>query len=361
MSVLKENNIQVEKNEEQEAHITGTLSVALIEKHTKGALEFFSQNLSLDGFRKGNIPENVVRKHVSETAILEEAASRALNEIYPDIIKEEELDVFGRPRVNFTKLAPGNPVEFTIDTPLMPKIEVADYKEIAKELNGKREKVVLDEEELEKALLEVRKELDRRDKESAETKEEKAEAKEGEEKESTTAEAEPSPLTDEKVQKISPMKTVEEFKESVREDLTQHKQNQADEKHRLEVIEKILEKSSVALPDMIIESELQGMLAQFAADVDQAGIKMEDYLKQAGKTQEEIEKEWRPHAESRAKMQLILNHIATKEELFPNKEEVDHQVGHILEHNPKADRGRAEVYVETQLANAAVFSFLEKQ
>jgi FKBP-type peptidyl-prolyl cis-trans isomerase (trigger factor) len=88
---------------------------------------------------------------------------------------------------------------------------------------------------------------------------------------------------------------------------------------------------------------------------------MEDYLKQAGKTGDELLKEWRPHAENRAKMQLLLNRIATNEELFPKKEDVDHHVHHILEDNPKADRARAEIYVETQLANASVFEFLEKQ
>lgn len=173
MSIIKDNNIKVETTEQNEAVITGTLSKEALEKHTADALKFFGENLNLDGFRKGSIPENVIKKHVSETALLEEAASRALNEIYPEIIREEKLDIFGRPQVNFTKLAPGNPVEFTIRTPLMPKVEIADYKKIAKELNENREELTLDEDEVERALLEIRKELDRR--ERPETTEEKSE------------------------------------------------------------------------------------------------------------------------------------------------------------------------------------------
>ena len=358
MSIITENNIKVETNEQNEATITGTLSLDALEKHRADALQFFSESLSLDGFRKGNIPEEVIKKNVSETALLEEIATRTLNELYPAIIQEKKLEVFGRPEVHFTKLTPGNPVEFSITTPLMPTVEIADYKKIAKELNQTKSEITLDESEVERALLEVRKELDKRENEekAKETPEEtSAEKKDKEE------EKEPSPLDDEKVQKISSLKTVEEFTQSVREDLKKHKENQASEKHRLALMEKILEGSTITLPDLIIESELQSMMAQFTADVQASGLKVEDYLKQAGKTEEELLKEWRPHAENRAKMQLLLNKIATKEELPPKKEEVNHQVSHLLEHNPTADKERAEVYVETQLANAKVFTFLENQ
>lgn len=359
MSIITENNITVETNEQSEAVITGTLSLDALEKHKAGALQFFSENLSLDGFRKGNIPEAVIKKNVSETALLEEMATRTLNELYPSIIREKKLEVFGRPEVRFTKIAPGNPVEFSIKTPLMPKVEIADYKKIAKELNNTKNEVTLDESEVERALLEVRKELDRRDNQGKEPKTTEEAGTEGGDEEKKPEE--PSPLTDEKVQKISPMKTVEEFTETVREDLKKHKENQANEKHRLSLMEKILEESTITLPQMIVESELQSMMAQFIGDVSASGLKMEDYLKQAGKTEDELLKEWRPHAENRAKMQLILNKIATTEELFPKKEEVEHQVSHLLEHNPTADKDRAEVYVETQLANANVFTYLENQ
>jgi FKBP-type peptidyl-prolyl cis-trans isomerase (trigger factor) len=357
MSIHKENKISVTTNDRNEAVITGTLLSEALQRHTPDALRFFSENLTLDGFRKGNIPENVIRKNVSENAILEETASRALNEIYPEIVREHVLDVFGRPQVSFTKLAPGNPVEFAITVPLMPKIEIGDYKKIAKNLNDSKSEVILEEDEVARALLEVRKELDRRD----DKKKSQEEGGEKANKEEKGRESEPSPLTDEKVQKISPMKTVTEFEQSVREDLKKHKENQAQEKHRLALMEKILEESVITLPQAIIESELQSMMAQFASDVSATGLTMEDYLKQAGKAEDELRGEWRPHAENRAKMQLLLNRMATIEKLFPKKEDVEHHVHHLLEHNPTADKERAAVYVETQLANANVFSFLEKQ
>lgn len=367
MSIIEKHKIKTEKKD-SEVSITGELATETLQNYEKEALQFFSENLKIDGFRPGNIPENIVRKNVPETAILEETASRALNAIYPEIIREEKLDVFGRPQVHFTKLAPGNPVEFSIQTALAPKVEIADYKKIAKDLNAKKEEIEVTEEEVNNALLEVRRELDRREEASTPSEESTTESsteenqvdskkKSGDKPE----EAEPSPLTDEKVQTISPVKTVDEFTDLVRKDLIVHKQNQAAEKHRLELVEAVLEKSKISVPNLVIESELQSMMAQFAHDVTQAGIKMEDYLKQAGKTEEELLKEWRPHAENRAKMQLILNKIAIDEELLPEEKTLEEQVENILKHNPSVSREQALVYVETQLANANVFTFLEEQ
>jgi trigger factor len=358
MYILRQHNVAVTKNEGKEAVITGVIPTELLKKHEPAALKFFSENLSVDGFRKGSIPEKVLRKHVSEVTLLEETASRALNELYPEIVREEKLDVFGRPRVVFTKLAPNNPVEFTIVTPLAPKVDIADYKTIAKEINAERVGVVLEEPEVEKALLEVRKELDRLEAHNKEGGHEKEET-DGEER-GGKEEAQPSPLTDEKVQKIAPVKTVDEFRTLVRADLQKHKENQANEKHRLMLIEKILEKSNVTLPEVLIESELEGMMAQFSSDVAQAGVTMEGYLAQASKTKEDLLKEWRPHAEKRAKMQMILNKIASEEKLFPKKEEVEGHAARIVEHNPGIERRQAEVYVEIQRINANVLSFLEK-
>lgn len=354
MSTVKQNNITITKTEGKEVVISGTLSEDLLKKHEPAAVTFFSENISIDGFRKGSIPEKILRKHVSETAILEETASRALSELYPEIVREEKLDIFGRPRVVFTKLAPNNPVEFAITTPLAPKVDVGDYKTIAKELNKTREGVVLEESEVEKALVEVRKELDRID---AQDKKEEGEGGGGG---NEGTETEPSPLTDEKVQKIAPVKTVEEFRALVREDLQKHRENQASEKHRLTLIEKILEKSVVVVPDVVIESELEGMMAQFSADIHRAGTTLEAYLAQASKTKEQLLEEWRPHAETRAKMQLILNKIATEEKLFPKPEEIERHTSKILEHNPNIERAQVEAYVEIQRTNMNVLSFLEK-
>jgi trigger factor len=89
------------------------------------------------------------------------------------------------------------------------------------------------------------------------------------------------------------------------------------------------------------------------------GVKMDDYLKHSKKTIEEIRKDCEPHAEKKAKLQLILNAIAGAEKIKPDQKEIDEEVNHIVEHYKDADRERAAIYAETVLTNEKVFEMLE--
>ncbi len=89
------------------------------------------------------------------------------------------------------------------------------------------------------------------------------------------------------------------------------------------------------------------------------GVKVEDYLKQAKKSIEDIRKDWRPHAEKKAKLQLILNKISETEKITADKKEIDEEVEHIIEHYKEADKERAYTYAETIITNEKVYKFLE--
>ncbi|MFC1775564.1 hypothetical protein ACFLY0_01860, partial [Patescibacteria group bacterium] len=82
-------------------------------------------------------------------------------------------------------------------------------------------------------------------------------------------------------------------------------------------------------------------------------------IKHIKKTEEDLKKEWRTDAEKRAKTQLVLNKIAVEEKIVPEKEKIDHEVKHLMEHYKDADENAARSYVETILTNELVFQFLE--
>ena len=97
------------------------------------------------------------------------------------------------------------------------------------------------------------------------------------------------------------------------------------------------------------------------ADITNAGMKMEDYLKQIGKTDADLRKEWRADAEKRAKLQMIIHTISEKENLKPTEEEIEKDVTQITTMYKDADPARARSYVEQMLENEKVFHFLETQ
>src|SRR3989344_1586905 len=89
----------------------------------------------------------------------------------------------------------------------------------------------------------------------------------------------------------------------------------AKDKRRGRLIEALLEKSSLSVPRIFIESELEKIMSQMREDVKRFGMEFEDYLKQTNKTEEGVRNEFREQAKKRAQLQLLLNKIAHEEKL----------------------------------------------
>lgn len=125
---------KVEKLPDWEAEITGEITLEFLNECKKDALKHLNEHVELPGFRKGNIPEDILTKHVGVMGVLEEAAEIALGREYSHIIEESKLRPLTRPRISVTKLAPNIPLEFKINVVLEPEFELPDYKKIAGEI-----------------------------------------------------------------------------------------------------------------------------------------------------------------------------------------------------------------------------------
>lgn len=343
----------VKNLERSEVEIIGNLSVEEFAKYRKGAIEYLGSKVNIPGFRQGKVPENVLVKHVGEMAVLEEMAERALAEAYPKICEEKNIRAIGRPQIAVTKLAPGNPLEFTIRTAVSPEITLPDYKAIAKAINAKKEEpITVEPKELENIITEIRKSrVDH-------SKHDHSLSKEEHDKQ---IEKEAPELTDEFVKTLGNFKDVADFREKLEKNVRADKERKAREKKRLAIVEEIVKNSKIEVPDVLIETELAKMLAEFNDNITRMGLKPEDYLNHIKKTEVDLRKEWRPDALKRAKLALILWKIAETEKVVPSNEELDKEVEAILSYYKDADKDRARAYAETVLANEKVFLFLEKQ
>ncbi len=142
--------------------------------------------------------------------------------------------------------------------------------------------------------------------------------------------------------------------------MTQEKKVKAKDKRRTDILEKIVSESKIELPDLIVEAELDKMVAQFKDDIARAGATYEDYLKHIKKTEAEIRTEWKDTAEKRAKSLIVLSSIADAESLNPSEEDIKREMDKILAQDSSLERFRVRMFVENFLSNEMVFSFLEK-
>ena len=312
--------IKIKKLPKSEVEIEGELEAEAFEAYFNNALKVLGENMELPGFRKGKIPENVLLSNIPEIRILERMAEIALSEHYPKILEDEKIDAISRPEITITKLVRKNPFGFKIKTAILPEIKLPDYKKISKEITSKitdeEKNIIVSDEDVEKTIMDIRKSRAPKKHIAEEAKEhihkdgEKCEHKHEEIKEEELPE-----FNDEYVRALGPFKDIADFKKKLRENIKLEKENKLKEKTRLKIIEKTIEESTIDLPEILIEVELDKILYRMESDIAQMGLKFEDYLKHLNKTVEDLRKEFRTDAEKKAKFALVLNEIGKKENI----------------------------------------------
>lgn len=350
----EKNKIEIKNLDKSKVEIIGSVSAEEFESFRKKALENLNNEITVDGFRKGKIPENILVSKVGEMSILEEMAELALSQAYPKIVIEEKINAIGRPEIHITKIAKNNPLEFKIVTSVEPEINLPDYKKLAKEEVEKRPRLEeVNDKELDDAILRIRR--SRADHSGHDH--EKMTPEEHEK----AIDASLPEFNNSFVQSLGDFKDIPDFKDKLKVMLADDKKEKEKEKARIAISDKLIENSKIDIPDILVESEMKRIEAQFKDDISRMGIKLEDYLNHAKKTIDDLRKDWKPHAEKKAKLQLVLNKIAEKEKIRADQKEIENEVNHILEHYKEADRERVAVYAETVITNEKVFQFLESQ
>jgi len=86
------------------------------------------KNVSFKGFRKGNVPEAIVKKNhlIDQVKVMDSAINALLPDIFKEIIDKDDVHPFAQPKVDVTKLSETElEVKFTIVT--APEMELGAY------------------------------------------------------------------------------------------------------------------------------------------------------------------------------------------------------------------------------------------
>ncbi|TSC57480.1 MAG: trigger factor [Parcubacteria group bacterium Greene0416_79] len=290
------------------------------------------------GFRKGRVPEEVVRARMGELALWEEAAEAALRDALSALFHAEALDAIGRPEVLILKLAPENPAEFRVLLSLYPTLSLPLYKEIAVEENKKpkEEGGAVFEPEIDAVIARIVEEYKRETGKND------------------------FALSDASVLELGKFASVGDLRLSARETVAGYKKEQAREKRRAALLDRLVAETKGELPEVLIEAELARMEAEFEAVVKGAGMAVESYLKEVKKDRETMRNEWRSDAKKRARLPLLLGEIARVEGIAPPDDAIEAEVIRLREHYKDADEAAARAFATALLQHQLVIDFLER-
>jgi trigger factor len=117
---------------------------------------------------------------------------------------------------------------------------------------------------------------------------------------------------------------------ALRADIDERLHRNALDRARHEFSDKIIDyavaNATLELPDILVDQEVEVMHDEFRSSLARQGISEPAYLKATGKTEKDLHDEFRPSAEQRTKVLLVLSKIADAEGLQISDAEVEEQV-----------------------------------
>jgi FKBP-type peptidyl-prolyl cis-trans isomerase (trigger factor) len=323
------------------------------------AIKHLNEHTEIAGFRPGHIPADVLEKKVGEDKLFQEMAHEAVNHFYPEIIQNNKINPLGRPEIIITKLAKGNPLEFSITTAVMPEITLPDYKKIAEEVKAETpEATGPTPEEINSVLEELRK--------SRAVKQDLIN-KDGIEDNKPDSNLVLPDLNDDFAKSVGPFETLDDLKTKIGENLATEKELAAKEKRRLAILEAIGAKIEVSIPELLVNHETHKMLHELEYEIAKMGLKLDDYLKHINKTRDELTTTWHDEALKRVKLGLVTNAIIEAEKITATTEEVDNLTTSLLlgAHQHKEptqeEMFRLRAYAENSLIHDKVWAILDNK
>ncbi|MCX6819970.1 MAG: trigger factor [Candidatus Adlerbacteria bacterium] len=359
-----------------EIELSGEIPADIIAPYRERALGEIALEVDMPGFRKGHVPTDIALKKVGEVGVLEEAVELFMRDFYPELLQVHAADAVGRADIRITKLAPGNPVGIIVATTVYPTVTLPkDWSKLAGKIEVETVPEVLDA-EVEEALQSIRKARAKTQPHEGTSADggapqgdgprtEQIPSKESAYPESAAGAEDKSAkkilpeLNDEFAQSLGSFTDVADLKVKLRENMKQEKEQAAKDKRRGKIIEDLLEKTTLEVPAIFVESELEKILNQMKEDTQRFGLTFEEYLKRVEKTEDQMREEFREQARKRAKLQLTLNKLADDEKVEADKERVEEEMKHAMEHFPDARPELVRIHIETVLRNEKALQLLE--
>ena len=114
--------------EDHQAQVIVDVEPDQLEAAKRRAARKLAERGKIPGFRPGKAPYEVIRRYYSDEAIYEQAVDLLVDEVYPAMLKEAELDPAAAGTLE--KIDGKELPKLTFKVPLMPEVELGDYQKV---------------------------------------------------------------------------------------------------------------------------------------------------------------------------------------------------------------------------------------
>ncbi|MHB0923372.1 MAG: trigger factor [Bellilinea sp.] len=133
--------LDVQPLEDHQVKVIAELEPELMEDFMRRAARKISRETRIPGFRPGKAPYDMVRRHIGEEALRQQAVEDIIDEYYPKIL--DEANIKPGATGSLDEIVSMDPPKFSFIIPLEPEVDLGNYKDIR--LDYKEESVTDDE------------------------------------------------------------------------------------------------------------------------------------------------------------------------------------------------------------------------
>lgn len=342
------------------------------------------KNFNVPGFRKGKVPMNVVKKYYGIEVLLEDAVNFAIEGSYSEVLKENNIIPVDYPKIDVVEVGEGKDFVYTAEVTVYPEVELGEYKglsiekktyevteeEVSKKLKEMQEKnarveaktegtvengniAVIDfkgyvdgeafqggegkdysleigsktfidtfEEQLVGAKVNDTVEVnvtfpENYGKEELNGKPAKFEVTIKEIKVKELPE-----LDDEFAKETSEFDNIADLKADVTKKLEDANNERAEREFEEAVINAVAENAKVEIPEVMVEKEVDKMVQNLQQRLQYQGLSLEQYFQFTGTDQEKMREYMRSNAQTKVKVDLVLEAIEKAENIDATEEEI---------------------------------------
>ncbi len=355
-----------------------------VEKSLDAAYRRLVQRTNVPGFRRGKAPRSMLERHLGRDVLLEEALDRLIPEVYREAVEQEEIEPIELPQVEMVST---EPLVMKATVPVRPTIELGDYQgmwiprdpvvvledRVDEALEGLRHRYATLEPvsrplgwgdmvradavgSVDGRTLFDQKEVEFQLREGVPVflpglAEKLVGLEKGAEREIDLAlpddfgdpglagkacrcrvliheikEEKLPPLDDDFARQVGEgFASLDALRQRLASDLREAEEQAALDGYRQQIISTLEESARLEYPPILVEREIDRLLREQAGSGGDAR-NLGRYLRQVGKSEEQLRRELRPAAEQRLRGSLLLSRVAEVENVDVDDVEVDQEV-----------------------------------
>jgi len=146
---------------------------------------------------------------------------------------------------------------------------------------------------------------------------------------------------DEMAQSMGEFETLEELRSKIMENLQTQAERSVDADYSSKIVDQLVEEATIAYPPILLEDELQQLMAEFEQQLAAQRLTLEDYIKVQQTSLEAIRADFEPQARTRLSRGLVLGKLVDVEELAVTQHDIDAHLDEMAKAwNEDADRIR---------------------